>query len=212
MDNDKKDLQTCAITVKDANLAAGQIDEVQIDPDLERRTVAKFDKYLLPQLFVILILAYLDRSNVGNAKVFGFEAGIGLKGNQFNVVSTVFYPAYIAFEVPWTMAVKRYGPKNILGIAMSAWSITTMCTGFIRNYHQALALRILLGSFEAGLVPCIVFIISTIWSRESQSKRVAIIYGSNCLSGAFGGLIAVGISIYEEMSPFKLTNSGNSMR
>lgn len=70
MDNDKKGLETCAIIVKDANLAAGQIDEVQIDPDLERRTVAKFDKYLLPQLFVILILAYLDRSNIGMPRVF----------------------------------------------------------------------------------------------------------------------------------------------
>lgn len=91
------------------------------------------------------------------------------------------------------MAVKRYGAKHILGIAMIAWSVVTFCTGFIQNYSQAIVVRVLLGTFEAGLVPCIVFIISTIWSREDQAKRNAIIYGCNCLSGAFGGLIAYGI-------------------
>jgi MFS family permease len=74
---------------------------------------------------------------------------------------------------------------------MIAWSVITLATGFIQNYSQAIAVRVLLGAFEAGLVPSVVFIISTIWERERQSKRVAIIYGCNCLSGAFGGLIAV---------------------
>lgn len=91
------------------------------------------------------------------------------------------------------MAVKRFGANHVLGIAMIAWSVITLCTGFIQTYHQAIAVRVLLGAFEAGLVPSIVFIISTIWERERQSKRVAIIYGANCLSGAFGGLIAVSI-------------------
>lgn len=95
------------------------------------------------------------------------------------------------FEVPWTMAVKRFGANHVLGVAMIAWSAITLSTGFIKNYSQAIAVRILLGAFEAGLVPSVVFIISTIWERERQSKRVAIIYGANCLSGAFGGLIAV---------------------
>lgn len=91
------------------------------------------------------------------------------------------------------MAVKRWGAKHVLGVAMVAWSVITLSTGFIENFHQAIAVRVLLGLFEAGLVPCIVFIISTIWNREDQAKRNAIIYGCNCLSGAFGGLIAYGI-------------------
>ncbi|KAL1301875.1 hypothetical protein AAFC00_006057 [Neodothiora populina] len=166
---------------------------VRIDPELERRTLRKFDKYLIPALAVILLVAYLDRSNLGNAKVFGFEKGIGLTGNQFNVISTCFYPTYVVLETPWTMAVKRFGAKHVLGVAMITWSITTLCNGFIQNYSQAIALRVLLGTFEAGLVPCIVFIISTVWAREDQALRNAVIYGCNCLSGAFGGLIAYGI-------------------
>lgn len=182
-------------TTSVSDVASGTVRDISIelDPALEGRTLRKFDKYLLPPLAVILLLAYLDRSNLGNAKVFGFEEGLDLEGNQFNIISTCFYPAYVVLETPWTMAVKRYGAKHVLGVAMVSWSIITLCTGFIHNYSQAIALRVLLGAFEAGLVPCVVFIISTIWAREDQAKRNAIIYGCNCLSGAFGGLIAYAI-------------------
>lgn len=105
------------------------------------------------------------------------------------------------------MAVKRFGANHVLGIAMVAWSTITLATGFIQNYSQAIAVRVLLGAFEAGLVPSVVFIISTIWERERQSKRVAIIYACNCLSGAFGGLIAVSLTCSSMCPSAILTHS-----
>lgn len=193
----------------------GEVQELGFDAEAEKKVLRKFDKFLLPPIFIILLVAYLDRSNLGNAKIFGFEdvkplcrlpdpsttanlsQGIGLVGNQFNTISTIFYPAYVVFETPWTMAVKRFGADKVLGIAMIAWSTITLCTGFVQNYSQAIAVRVLLGLFEAGLVPSIVFVFSTIWDREDQSKRVAIIYACNCLSGAFGGLIAVSVTLLD---------------
>ncbi|KAI5247863.1 high-affinity nicotinic acid transporter [Aureobasidium subglaciale] len=189
----KSGFQADAASDEKAESSIGEVQDLGYDAEAEKKVLRKFDKFLLPPIAVILLVAYLDRSNLGNAKVFGFEDGIGLVGNQFNTISTLFYPFYVLFEVPWTMAVKRFGANHVLGIAMIAWSVITLCTGFIQNYSQAIAVRVLLGAFEAGLVPSIVFIISTIWERERQSKRVAIIYASNCLSGAFGGLIAYGI-------------------
>lgn len=76
---------------------------------------------------------------------------------------------------------------------MVGWSATTLGTGFTKNYNQALAARLLLGVFESGLLPSMIFIISTIWPRKGQSKRVAVIYCATTISGAFGGLIAYGI-------------------
>ncbi|KAG9683638.1 high-affinity nicotinic acid transporter, partial [Aureobasidium melanogenum] len=189
----KHDFVATALPDEKSDASIGEIHDLGYDTEAEKKVLRKFDKFLLPPLAVILLVAYLDRSNLGNAKVFGFEDGIGLVGNQFNTISTLFYPFYVLFEVPWTMAVKRFGANHVLGVAMIAWSAITLSTGFIKNYSQAIAVRILLGAFEAGLVPSVVFIISTIWERERQSKRVAIIYGANCLSGAFGGLIAYGI-------------------
>lgn len=143
-------------------------------------------------IHVAIIRTYAHRFP-GNAKVFGFEAGARLTGNQFNTVSTVFYPTYIVFDVFWVISTKRFGANKTLAVSLTGWGVTTLGTGFIRTYAQAIALRLLLGVFEAGLLPSLIFIISTIWSQEHQAKRVAILYIATTISGAFGGLIAYGI-------------------
>jgi MFS family permease len=91
------------------------------------------------------------------------------------------------------LALKRFGANRVLGVAIVGFSTATLGTGFVQNYHQALACRLILGVFEAGLIPAMVFMISTIWNRRQQAKRVAIIYCATAVSGAFGGLIAYAI-------------------
>lgn len=164
-----------------------------IDPQHEKRTLRKFDLCVLPQMMILILIAYLDRSNIGNAVVFGFEEGLSLHGHQFNDISTVFYATYVLFEVPWVMAVKRWGANNVLALALISWSVVTLATGFIQNYTQAIVMRLLLGAAEAGLFPALSFIISTIWDRKRCAKRICLLYMSSTLSGAFGGLIAYGI-------------------
>jgi MFS family permease len=199
---------TCETPVE---LAEGSGD-IYVDPALERLMISKFDRYMMPQMALLVLLAYLDRSNIGtfvlihqswksakallgNARVFGFEEDLKLKGTQFGNISTLFYPTYVVFEVPWVMAVKKWGPNTILAIAMVAWSAVTLGTGFVHNYHQAIAVRLLLGAFESALFPCLVFVVSTIYTREQQGKRIAALYGATALSGAFGGLIAYAIQL-----------------
>lgn len=96
------------------------------------------------------------------------------------------------------MMVKRFGANSVLAIALLGWSSTTMGTAFIKNYHQALVMRILLGLFEAALFPCLAFVVSTVYSRLHQAKRIATLYGGAAISGAFGGLIAYGIQVRGE--------------
>ncbi|KAG7052911.1 hypothetical protein JMJ77_0000007 [Colletotrichum scovillei] len=164
-----------------------------IDPVLEKCAISKFDKYMMPQMALLMLIAYLDRTNIGNARVFGFEQDLGLVGTQFNDLSTLFYPTYVLFEIPWVMAVKKWGANAVLAVAMIGWSVVTIGTGFIHNYYQGIAVRLLLGVFESGLFPCLAFLISTVYSRTQQAKRIAVLYGAIALSGAFGGLIAYGI-------------------
>lgn len=110
----------------------------------------------------------------------------------------VFSPTYIVFEIPWVVAVPYFGIHRVLAVAGLGWGLVTLGTGFIHNYGQAIATRVLLGIFEAALVPCLIFIISTIWPRESQAKRVGFIYIASSISGAFGGLIAYVIQVSGE--------------
>ncbi|CAK7266666.1 hypothetical protein SEPCBS57363_002205 [Sporothrix epigloea] len=169
------------------------LDTIYIDPAKEKAVIRKFDKYVLPQAFLILLLNYLDRSNIGNARVFGFDTDIGLTKNQFGNLATLFFVPYIVAEVFWVMAVKRFGSNYVINIALFGWCIVTIATGFVKNYGQAVACRMLLGLFEAGVTPAFTFTFSIIYSRESTAKRVALINFANAISGAFGGMFAYGV-------------------
>ncbi|KAH7312511.1 major facilitator superfamily domain-containing protein [Stachybotrys elegans] len=168
---------------------------IYIDPEKEKKILRKFDYLVLPQFVVILVLAYLDRSNIGNARIFGFEEDLSLQGNEFANISSLFYVTYVVFEMPWVLALKRWGANTVLAVAIISWSAVVIGTGFIHNYTQALVMRLLLGLTEAGVFPALSFIISTIYPRESQSKRIAVLYGATAIAGAFGGLIAYGIQL-----------------
>ncbi|KEY64541.1 hypothetical protein S7711_03607 [Stachybotrys chartarum IBT 7711] len=166
---------------------------IYIDPAKEKAVLRKFDIYLLPAAFCLILLNYIDRSNLGNARVFGFEESLGLTGNQFGNLVTLFFVPYIVMEVFWVTALKRIGPNYVIAVAATGWCAVTMGTGFVRNYSQALACRMLLGFFEAGVPPAFTFLFSMVYSRESTAKRVALINFANAVSGAFGGLLAYSI-------------------
>ncbi|EGX90474.1 high-affinity nicotinic acid transporter [Cordyceps militaris CM01] len=165
----------------------------QIDKESERRVLSKFDWFVMPQMSILVLFAYLDRTNIGNARVFGFEESTGMPGTDFNNISMFFYITYIIFETPWVMAVRRFGPGRVLAVAIICWSAVTLGTGFVRTYPEVIACRVLLGAFEAGLFPALTFVISDIYPAASQGKRIAVLYISIALSGALGGLIAYGI-------------------
>ncbi|KPI39076.1 putative transporter [Cyphellophora attinorum] len=158
--------------------------EIYIDPIKERKIMNKFDMLVMPQFVIIILLGYLDRSNIGNARIFGFEEDIGLTGNQFANLSSLFYVTYVIFEVPWVLAVKKWGANSVMAVAIVTWSAVTIGAGFVHNYGQIVACRLLLGMFEAGIFPALAFVISTVYPRESQAKRIAVLYGSIALSGA----------------------------
>lgn len=211
------------------------VEERYIDPVVEKRALRKFDYIMIPQIIILVILAQLDRSNIGSVSgvtiamlgvslsnwiaemrespvskvrtitiLLSFREcygspltvpieGLKLRGNDFNNIATLFYPTYIVCEVPWVVALKRYGVNRVLSISMTGWSAVTLGSGFVHSYSQMLACRVLLGIFEGALNPCLIMTISTIWDRNSQAKRVSVIYIASGLSGAFGGLIAYAI-------------------
>ncbi|EKJ72338.1 hypothetical protein FPSE_07458 [Fusarium pseudograminearum CS3096] len=184
--SEKKELQQ-----EQLDQHVGQVSETS--NDAERKVLSKFDMFVMPQMSLLVLFAYLDRTNIGNARVFGFEEDTGMHGTQFNDVSMYFYISYVIFETPWVLAVKKFGPGRVLAIAIVSWSAITMGTGFVNSYAEVVALRVLLGFFEAGLFPSLMFVVSQIYPPASQGKRMAVLYVSIALSGALGGLIAYGI-------------------
>lgn len=163
------------------------------EKELEKRIIKKLDLYVMPVIMIMYIVSFLDRANIGNAKIAGMATDLNLTGTNFNVATSIFYVPYIIFDVPMTILVKRLGPSYVLPTITLAWGFVALFSGFVTSYGSLLVVRLLLGLCEAGLFPGLNFYISTLYKRTEISKRVCMIFVAMALSGAFGGLLAYAI-------------------
>lgn len=135
------------------------------------------------------MLANLDRSNLGNAKVTSMPTDIGLVGNQFGTAVTLFYATYVAIETPMGILLKVIGPNYLLGSCALAWGLTTMSMGFIQNAGGLYTCRLCLGLSEACIAPCFEVYIGYVYKQNERGKRLAIIFAFSALASVFGGLM-----------------------
>jgi MFS family permease len=160
---------------------------------------------ILPVLACLFLCSFLDRTNVGNAKILGLEKSIGVDNDQYANGLAIFFAFYIAAEVPSNLVLKKFQPRLWLAILTSAWGIIGMCLGFIRNYGGFLTVRAFLGLAEGGLLPGMVLYLSSLYTRGEMALRIGLFYTSASLAGAFGGLLARGLS---SISPVGVVDEG----
>lgn len=154
------------------------------------KLIRKVDFHVLPQLIVLYLLAYIDRTNVGNAKLFGVLKDLGISGTQWNVALSVFYASY-SFTGPFAnIALKRVGPKIWLPCLLLGCSLVTFCTSLQRKYAGWVAFRVLLGFVEAGIFPGCSFVMSNWYAPKEVHTRMALFFSAASASGAFSGLLA----------------------
>jgi MFS family permease len=113
---------------------------------------------------------------------------------EYTIALMVFLIAYTVFEVPSNYFLKIMGPSKWFALIMVVWGGITMCLGSVQNYAGLSATRFILGVFEAGLAPGLAYYISFWYRSNERSIRLAFIYSTATLAGAFGGLLAYGIS------------------
>jgi MFS family permease len=104
-------------------------------------------------LAVLYLLSFLDRGNIGNAKIEGLQEDLKLTNDQYNLCLTVFFITYAAFEVPSNLLLKRLRPSRWLPTIMVAWGAITTLLGIVQNFRGLVAARFFLGVAEAGLYP-----------------------------------------------------------
>ncbi|KAH8588830.1 putative MFS transporter [Bisporella sp. PMI_857] len=161
---------------------------------LTRKVLLKLDSRILPVLTLLFLCSFLDRTNVGNAKTYKLEADLKITDHQYDTGLAVYYAFYIASEIPSNLVLKKVSPKIWLPALTVAWGIVTMCLGFVRNYAGFMAVRAVLGLTEGGLLPGIVLYLSGMYTRPEMALRIGLFYTAASLSGAFGGLLARGLT------------------
>jgi len=91
------------------------------DPASLKRLTWKCDLHVVPPLFVLFLLAFLDRTNIGNAKIQGLEASLSMEGQDYNIALFTFFIPYILLEVPSNIIIKNLAPSTWLSLIMVLW-------------------------------------------------------------------------------------------
>ena len=141
-----------------------------VDPAAEKRLVRKCDVHILPSISILYIFSFLDRINIGNARIQGLENDLRMKGHDYNIALLIFFITYIAFELPSNILIKKIRPSTWLSGIMVCWGkscvsshswslklrmsgIITVCMGITRSFAGLVICRLLLGMCEAGFFP-----------------------------------------------------------
>ncbi|KAI1776122.1 major facilitator superfamily domain-containing protein [Hypoxylon cercidicola] len=165
----------------------------QFEGPARAKLVRKLDWRLLPTLSFLYLMCSLDKSNAGNARLFGFLEDVGMTPTQFNLALMYLFFTYGLCEPVSNIALRRLGPKLWFPIIVCAWGLITTMTCLVSNYGSYVVIRLVLGLAEAGLYPGSYFILSMWYTPTELATRMAIFYGANTGAGAFGGVIAYGV-------------------
>jgi len=159
------------------------------EANVEARTYAKVDRRLIPFLFLCYILAYLDRVNIGFAKLQMLK-DVGLSEAAFATGAGVFFIGYFVFEVPSNILLKRVGARMWIARIMISWGFISSAMVFARTEGVFYGARLLLGFAEAGFFPGIIFYLTLWYPSRLRSTRTALFVSAIAVSGVIGNPIS----------------------
>jgi MFS transporter, ACS family, tartrate transporter len=126
-------------------------------------------KHLLPFLFVLYVIAYLDRINIGFAALT-MNQELGLGNQQYGLLTGIFFWGYFLFEVPSNLMLERLGARVWIARILVSWGLVSLATAFARTAQQLYLARFLLGVAEAGFFPGILMYL-TYWFRQRDMAQ-----------------------------------------
>ena len=162
-------------------------------PDIATRCRARVVRRLMPFLFVLYVIAYLDRVNVGFAKLGGMNTDLNFSDAVIGFGAGIFFIGYVVLEIPGSILVEKWTAKGWIARIMISWGILAMLTGFIHTEKQFYIIRFLLGAAEAGFFPGIIVYLSHWFRYQDRAKAVAYLMTavsvSNIIGSPLSGLI-----------------------
>jgi D-galactonate transporter len=141
---------------------------------------------LLPFLFLCYVLAYLDRVNVGFAKL-QMQGDLGFSDTVYGIGAGIFFIGYFLFEVPSNMILERVGARLWIARIMIFWGLLSAGTMFARGEGSFYTMRFLLGVAEAGFFPGVILYLTYWYPRAHRAGMVAFFMTAITLAGVIGG-------------------------
>ncbi|KAL1597829.1 hypothetical protein SLS60_008316 [Paraconiothyrium brasiliense] len=175
-------------------------------PTEDAHVLRKLDRKLVAFMALLYSLSFLDRSNIGNARIAGLATDLHLSDTQYSWLLWAFYITYIAFE--WMTLMYRVVPPHIyIALCIASWGIIASVQATAGSFGFLLVLRALLGVSEAAFGPGVPFYLSFFFRREELAFRTGLFISASPLSASFAGALAWLITKVGEkgvLSPWRL--------
>lgn len=149
--------------------------------DVAQRTRRRIAARILPFVFLLYIIAFIDRMNIG-AAALQMPQDLGFSERVIGLGAGIFFLGYFLLEIPGALIVERWSARAWIARIMISWGVVTVLLAFIHSARQFYLMRFLVGAAEAGFFPGIIVYL-THWFRYSdRAKAVAFFYAANPLS------------------------------
>lgn len=162
----------------------------------EHALVKKLDFRIIPMMSIVFALSLLDRANISAAYISGMNKDLAMaEGARYSIALLVFFPAYVIFQLPSNLVIRRIGARIWLSFLILGFGITVLGMGFVKSWIPLAVLRALLGAFEAGLLPGCIYLVACWYRTFETAKRISIFYMSSITAVGFGGIFAYALQL-----------------
>ena len=144
---------------------------------------------LIPYIFILYILAYLDRVNVGFAAL-EMKRDLHLSDTVYGIGAGVFFLGSSMFDLPSNLLLGRFGPRHWIARIMISWGVIATCMMFIRGEHSFEVMRFLLGVAEAGFFPGMILYLTFWFPSRERARAVAKFMTATSIAGVVGAPVA----------------------
>ncbi|KAM0449603.1 hypothetical protein ACHAO4_007268 [Trichoderma viride] len=118
---------------------------------VEKTLLRKADLCIVPLAALAYLVSYLDRNNIGNARLMGWQKSIDMSDSQFSDISSLFFVGYLLFMFPANILVRYIQPQRMIGSSIVIFGVLVLCLSAAKNYGTVLAIRILNGCFQCSV-------------------------------------------------------------
>ncbi|KAH8172435.1 major facilitator superfamily protein [Sarocladium implicatum] len=175
-----------------ASLSTEDAEFMQSFTEKERKKVVrKIDMRVVPVLCSLYLMSFIDRANIGNAKIEGMMEDLNLTGDEYNIAVSIFFIGYVLLEIPSNVLLKKFTrPSYYLAILVILFGTCMTLHGVTTNFATLTVARFFLGVTESGLFPAAMYLVSTWYAPYEVGKRMSVFACTSTISGSVSGLLA----------------------
>ncbi len=156
--------------------------------EAERALIHRLGWRLMPVLVLMFLVAFIDRQNIGFAKL-QMISDLHISEAAFGFAASLFFIGYVVFEIPSSLALQRYGARRWLGLLIFGCGVITLALAFTASANMLSILRLLLGAVEAGIYPGVVYYLSTRFPDPYRIRMLGFFTLGSSLGNMVGGPI-----------------------